>query len=79
MPLSGCAPPLMGGCPGGILAPGWPHNEVRRSLELDSTATGGDMMKRLVSAAAVLFVAGVFAVPALAQEAAKPPAVSHDV
>ena len=36
------------------------------------------MMKRLVSAAAVLLVAGAFALPAVAQEAAKPPAVSHD-
>ena len=36
------------------------------------------MMKRLVSAAAVLLVAGVFAVPALAQDA-MPKAVSHDV
>ena len=35
-------------------------------------------MKRLVRAAAVLLVAGAFAVPALAQEAAKPPAVNHD-
>ncbi len=36
------------------------------------------MMKRLVSAAAVMLVAGVVAVPALAQDA-KVPAVSHDI
>ncbi len=35
-------------------------------------------MRRIVSAIAVLLVAGVLAVPALAQEVAKPPAVSHD-
>lgn len=68
---------MMGDRPCGILV-GRPHNEVRCSLELDLTATGGEMMKRLVSAVAVLFVAGAFALPALAQEVAKPAAVSHD-
>ncbi|MHC4180455.1 MAG: hypothetical protein ACYSWU_23380 [Planctomycetota bacterium] len=36
-------------------------------------------MRRIVSAIAVLLLAGVFAVPAPAQEEAKPRAVSHEV
>jgi hypothetical protein len=36
-------------------------------------------MKRIVSAVSVFVVAAVLALPAMAQEAAKPPAVSHDV
>jgi len=36
-------------------------------------------MKKLVSAVTVLTVAAVFALPAMAQEAAKPKVVNHDV